>query len=119
MTVALSVSLRGSTPVGVPVDIVARYTGSEGRKSFASGEVVVDYAIRLQKELGGAGKPLWVAAYANDVVGYIPSVRVLKEGGYEAGESFYGSTWPTPLADDIESIVVKAAHQVVERVRQK
>ncbi len=42
MTVALSVSLRGGTPVGVPVDIVARYTGSEGRKSFTSGEVVVD-----------------------------------------------------------------------------
>jgi hypothetical protein len=82
-----------------------------------SGEVVVDYAIRLQKELGGEGKMLWVAAYANDVVGYIPSVRVLKEGGYEAGEAFYGSTWPAPLADDIEAIVVKAAHQVVEAVR--
>jgi hypothetical protein len=84
-----------------------------------SGEVVVDYAIRLQKQLGGEGRTLWVAAYANDVLGYIPSVRVLKEGGYEAGEAFYGSTWPTPLAEDIESIVVKAAHQVVEKVRQK
>jgi acyl-coenzyme A thioesterase PaaI-like protein len=42
MTVALSVSLRGGTPVGVPVDIVARYTGGEGRKSFTSGEVLVD-----------------------------------------------------------------------------
>jgi neutral ceramidase len=82
-----------------------------------SGEVVVDYAIRLQKELGGEGRTLWVAAYANDVLGYIPSVRVLKEGGYEAGEAFYGSTWPVPLADDIESIVVTAAHTVVQRVR--
>ena len=82
-----------------------------------SGEVVVDYAIRLQKELGGEGRTLWVAAYANDVIGYIPSVRVLKEGGYEGGESFYGSTWPAPLADDIESIVVNAAHAVVKKVR--
>ncbi len=84
-----------------------------------SGEVVVDYAIRLQKELGGADRNLWVAAYANDVIGYIPSVRVLKEGGYEGGESFYGSTWPTPLAEDTESIVVNAAHEVVEKVRGK
>jgi neutral ceramidase len=84
-----------------------------------SGEVVVDYAIRLQKELGGDGRALWVAAYANDVVGYIPSVRVLKEGGYEGGESFYGSAWPTPWADDVESIVVKAAHEVVEKVRER
>lgn len=84
-----------------------------------SGEVVVDYAIRLQNELGGEGRPLWVAAYANDVVGYIPSVRVLKEGGYEGGESFFGSTWPTPWAEDVESIVVKAAHDVVEKVRER
>jgi len=84
-----------------------------------SGEVVVDYAIRLQKELGGEGRALWVAAYANDVIGYIPSVRVLKEGGYEGGEAFYGSTWPVPFADDIESIVVNAAHDVVKKVRQK
>jgi len=82
-----------------------------------SGEVVVDYAIRLQKELGGADRTLWVAAYANDVIGYIPSVRVLKEGGYEGGESFYGSTWPAPFAADIESIVVNTAHEVVKKVR--
>jgi neutral ceramidase len=82
-----------------------------------SGEVVVDYAIRLQKELGGEDRTLWVAAYANDVIGYIPSVRVLKEGGYEGGESFYGGTWPTPLAEDIETIVVGAAHEVVKKVR--
>jgi len=84
-----------------------------------SGEVVVDYAIRLKNELGGEGKALWVAAYANDVIGYIPSVRVLKEGGYEGGESFFGSTWPTPLADDIESIVIKAAGEAVRKVREE
>ena len=57
-----------------------------------------------------------MAAYANDVIGYIPSVRVLKEGGYEGGESFYGNNWPAPLADDIESIVVNAAHEVAKTV---
>jgi hypothetical protein len=84
-----------------------------------SGEVVVDFATRLQEELGGEGRALWVAAYANDVVGYIPSVRVLKEGGYEGGESFYGSTRPTPWAEDVEAIVVKAAHEVVKKVREE
>jgi len=48
MTVALTVSLRGGTPFGVPVDIVGRYTGSEGRKSFASGEVVVDGKVTAE-----------------------------------------------------------------------
>ena len=84
-----------------------------------SGEVVVDYAIRLQGELGGEDRALWVAAYANDVIGYIPSIRVLKEGGYEGGESFYGSTWPAPFSQDIEAIVIKAAEDVVRKVREK
>ena len=84
-----------------------------------SGEVVVDYALRLRRELGGEGRALWVAAYANDVIGYIPSVRVLREGGYEAGEAFYGSTWPAPLADDVEEVVVRAARQAVGDVRER
>jgi hypothetical protein len=45
-------------------------------------------------------------------------VRVLKEGGYEGGESFYGSDWPAPWAEDVESIVIKAAHDVVRKVRK-
>jgi neutral ceramidase len=84
-----------------------------------SSEVVVDYAIRLQVELGGEDRALWVAAYANDVIGYIPSVRILREGGYEGVESYYGSTWPAPFAEDIEAIVVKAAVDVVRQVRER
>lgn len=45
MTVALNVSLRGGVPIGAPAHIAARYTGGEGRKSFASGEVTVDGAV--------------------------------------------------------------------------
>ena len=39
MTVGLNITLKGATPLGVPVDITARYTGHEGRKSYASGEI--------------------------------------------------------------------------------
>jgi acyl-coenzyme A thioesterase PaaI-like protein len=48
MTVALQVSLKGGTPFGVPVEIRARCTGTEGRKSFASAEVVVDGAVTAE-----------------------------------------------------------------------
>ena len=47
------------------------------------GETVVDYALRLKDEL--RGKRTWVAGYCNDVMAYIPSLRVLREGGYEGG----------------------------------
>lgn len=102
-----------------PYAVAALAIGDQLTLLALSGEVVVDYAIRLRHELGGEGKILWTAAYANDVVGYIPSLRVLKEGGYEGGDSFFYSTFPAPLADDIESIVVRAAHEVVEKVRGK
>jgi hypothetical protein len=46
-----------------------------------SGEVVVDY-VRLLEDSLGQGR-LWVAAYCHDVYGYLPSTRVLRQGGYE------------------------------------
>ncbi|HQV57279.1 MAG TPA: PaaI family thioesterase [Ilumatobacteraceae bacterium] len=48
MTVALNVALRGAVPIGVPVTITARYTGSEGRKSFATGTLTVDGRVSAE-----------------------------------------------------------------------
>jgi neutral ceramidase len=53
-----------------------------------SGEVVVDYVPALEKALGP--NQLWVAAYCNDVFGYLPSARVLAEGGYETRGLYSG-----------------------------
>ena len=46
-----------------------------------SGEPVVDYVALTEKALGPLN--LWVSGYCNDVYGYLPSARVLEEGGYE------------------------------------
>jgi hypothetical protein len=54
-----------------------------------AGEVVVDYVTLLEKALGP--NQLWVAAYCNDVFGYLPSARVLSEGGYETRGIYSGS----------------------------
>jgi neutral ceramidase len=53
-----------------------------------SGEVVVDYVALLEKALGP--NRLWPAAYCNDVFGYVPSARVLTEGGYETRGLYAG-----------------------------
>lgn len=52
---------------------------------FLSNEVVVDYALRLKRELDGSR--LWINAYCNDVSTYIVSKRLLNEGGYEVRNS--------------------------------
>src|SRR5262249_38432177 len=66
-----------------PYPVQAWQLGTELTLLALGGEVVVDYSLRLKKELGPENT--WVAGYANDVMAYIPSVRVLKEGGYEGG----------------------------------
>jgi len=81
-----------------------------------AGEVVVDYSLRLKAEL--AGTPVWVAGYTNDVFGYVPSERVLREGGYEAeGAILYYGTMPTPFLPSVEERIVAKVHELVKQVR--
>ncbi|MDG3008223.1 neutral/alkaline non-lysosomal ceramidase N-terminal domain-containing protein [Paludisphaera mucosa] len=74
---------------------------------FLAGEVVVDYALRLKTELDASR--VWVTAYSNDVPCYIPSERVLREGGYEGGEAmaYYGR--PARLKAGVEDLIVSTA----------
>jgi hypothetical protein len=79
------------------------------------GEVVVDYALRLKRELG-ADRTVWVMAYANDVMAYIPSVRVLREGGYEGEGAMVYYGLPTKWAPDVEELIVRRVHELVGAV---
>ena len=80
-----------------------------------AGEVVVDYSLRLKAELPGA--PVWVAGYSNDVFGYLPSLRVLQEGGYEGGDAMKYTPLPGPFAPSVEKRVIDKVHKLVSRVR--
>jgi hypothetical protein len=78
------------------------------------GEVVVDYDLRAKHEY--PGEHLIVAGYSNAVMGYIPSERVLREGGYEAVDNliYYGR--PGPFAPGVEERVFDAIHKAMKRV---
>ncbi|MCB1090510.1 MAG: neutral/alkaline non-lysosomal ceramidase N-terminal domain-containing protein [Verrucomicrobiae bacterium] len=65
-------------------------------------EVTVDYSLRFKKELAGEAA-VWVAGYSNDYTGYVPSLRVLKEGGYEAAAGW---------ADDVEDRIAIKVHEL-------
>jgi neutral ceramidase len=77
------------------------------------GEVVVDYSLRLKKEFAGA-RPVWITGYANDVMAYIPSLRVLKEGGYEGDTSMIYYGMPSKWAASIEERVLGKVHELVK-----
>lgn len=106
----------GSIPAVYPQYPVQAWRLGDGPLWISlGGEVVVDYALRLKKELAGA-RPVWVTGYANDVMAYIPSERVLKEGGYEGDTSMlpYGqpSKWQAGLEEKIVGKVKELAQQV-------
>lgn len=102
-------SLRSSYPYPVQ----AWRLGDGPTLVTLGGEVVVDYALRLKKELNA--ERTWVMGYANDVMAYIPSLRVLKEGGYEGASSMVYYGLPTVWETKIEEVIVAAVHEQVKK----
>jgi neutral ceramidase len=78
------------------------------------GVVVVDYSLRFKQEYGW--NDTWVAGYSNDVMGYIPSRRVLEEGGYEAGGAMVNYGRPGPVTAAIEDTIAGKVEELVRRV---
>jgi len=101
-------------PNAVPY-LVQTWTFGKGLAMiFLPGEVVVDYSLRLKRELDASR--LWVNAYANDVPCYIASERVLKEGNYEGGGAMPYYDKPARLAPGVENLIVGAVHDLVPKV---
>jgi putative membrane-bound dehydrogenase-like protein len=79
---------------------------------FLPGEVVVDYSLRLKRDLDG--RRLWINAYSNDAPCYIPSERVLQEGGYEGGDAMVYYDVPVRFAPGLEEKIVGAVKECVD-----
>jgi hypothetical protein len=77
------------------------------------GEPVVDYALRARRDLPN----VIVAGYSNSVKGYIPSKRVLAEGGYEGGESMIYYGLPGPFTTAVEDTIFGAMKNVLRAAR--
>ncbi len=106
---------KGSLAGTYPYPVQAWQVGRELTFVALGGEVVVDYSLRLKKELGREGT--WVAGYSNDVMAYIPSLRVLKEGGYEGGGAMVYYGLPTVWGPKVEDVIVAAVGEQVKKVR--
>ena len=92
------------TEISYPIQTVS--FGDELAWVFLPGEVVVDYALRLKKELNGGR--IWMNAYSSACPGYVPSERILREGGYEGGGAMVYYDIPGPYATGLEATIVDA-----------
>lgn len=76
------------------------------------GELVVDYAITLKRIFG---QDTFVLGYSNDVMGYIPSARIIEEGGYEGASSQRVRALPSTWSADIEVAILDEVVKVAEQ----
>ncbi|WP_257668303.1 neutral/alkaline non-lysosomal ceramidase N-terminal domain-containing protein [Parapedobacter tibetensis] len=74
------------------------------------GELVVEYAIKLKAKYG---QDTFVMGYCNDVMGYIPSATILREGGYEGdtAQKVYGL--PAKWGVTIEQLIDEGCDRVI------
>ena len=113
-----------SIPATYPYPIGIWRLGKSLEIVSLGGEVVVDYSRTIQEAISDRrapqrssqteniadgsilGSDVWVMGYANDVMAYIPSLRVLNEGGYEGASAmvYYGR--PSPWAADVEERIL-------------
>jgi neutral ceramidase len=100
-----------------PYPVQAIQFGKDLTLVALGGEVVVDYGLRIKREFGGKG--IIVAGYSNDVMSYIPSLRVLKEGGYEANDSMIYYGLPGPYDEQVEDRIMTTVRQVIKRVGRR
>ena len=100
-------------PTDIPYLVQTWTFGHELAMIFLPGEVVVDYSLRLKKEYDASR--LWINAYANDVPCYIPSERILKEGGYEGGGAMVYYDQPAPFAPGVEDLILGAVRELMPK----
>jgi putative membrane-bound dehydrogenase-like protein len=114
----------GRLPETYPMPIQVWRFGDQFAMVFLGGEVCVDYAHRIRKELepqlaandGAAGTPsrVWVAAYANDVFGYVASERMRPAGGYEVDFSMIYYLQPGRWSAGTEDVILRRVHELFE-----
>ncbi len=105
-TVALESAKPNHPDFAYPVQVV-RFGNDLSIVALGS-EVVVDYALRLKRELAKPERPgIWIAGYSNVYNDYVASQRVLEEGGYEADNC--------PWKLTLEERIVGKVHELMDR----
>lgn len=105
---------HGSIELKQTCPLLAAKFGQELLFVAISGETVVDYSRFAKADF--AGPAVWVAGYNDDVFAYLPSQRVLLEGGYEGRSGIVHQLTPTPFLPNVENHVRGGVKRLVEQV---
>jgi neutral ceramidase len=102
-------------PQSVKLPIAVVRLGDDLTFVLMGGEMVVDYGRRIKRLL--ASDHPWTIGYAYEVPCYIPSARLIKEGGYEADSSLIYYGFYGPFRGEIETRLVNKIEALAALVR--
>ncbi|GMW00042.1 MAG: hypothetical protein AMXMBFR84_11800 [Candidatus Hydrogenedentota bacterium] len=112
-----SIDRDGPLKASYPCPVQVWRFGNDLQITALGGEVVVDYALRIKYELGQDNQ--FVVAYANDVFAYVPSLRILREGGYEGDTSMIYYGLYGPWAPEVEDTLLDAVRRLTKQTGGK
>ncbi|MFO1482629.1 MAG: neutral/alkaline non-lysosomal ceramidase N-terminal domain-containing protein [Verrucomicrobiaceae bacterium] len=102
----------GSPPDRVKYPVQVWQFGSDLTFIALTGETVVDYSLKFKGTYGWNNT--WVCGYNNDLTSYIPSLRVLKEGGYEGVSGMFEYGHRAPYTETVEERITAKVEELVK-----
>ncbi|MFP6584474.1 MAG: neutral/alkaline non-lysosomal ceramidase N-terminal domain-containing protein [Candidatus Hydrogenedentota bacterium] len=104
---------EGAIPTSIPYPVQVWKLGDTVQLTALGGEVTVDYSLLIKHHY--PREKQFVMGYSNDCPAYIPSLRVLREGGYEGGDAMVYYGIHGPWAPSIEEDIMNAVHELAGR----
>lgn len=108
---------EGALKDRVPYPVQVWRFGPELTYIALTGETVVDYSLRFKAAYGW--DTTWVAGYHNDLLSYVPSLRVLREGGYEGTTGIYEYGHRAPYTETVEQQIASKVEELVGKTRDQ
>lgn len=107
----------GSLPDHVNYPIHVWRFGPELTFIALTGETVVDYSLKFKAAYGW--NTTWVCGYNNDLLSYVPSLRVLREGGYEGITGMFEYGHRAPYTEAVEDLITAEVNELVNKLVNK
>jgi len=102
-------------PNSVKLPLAVLRLGDDLTFVLMGGEDVVDYSRRIKRVL--ADDHPWPIGYAYEIPCYIPSARLIKEGGYETESSLIYYGYYGPFRASIEALLLNRLEALAASVR--
>ncbi|MHB1078496.1 MAG: hypothetical protein ACYC67_03780 [Prosthecobacter sp.] len=105
----------GSPPDRVKYPVQVWRIGTDFQFIALTGETVVDYSLKFKAAYGW--NSTWVCGYNNDLTSYVPSLRVLKEGGYEGVTGMFEYGHRAPYTETVEERITTKVEELMKQTK--